>query len=100
MTQEDKDIILKKIDSLYGKVVKGGWDYMDGRDDALSKLRVFIIKMNATEKDMAQEEKDAILKKIDKIYDDVVNDNQDYMKGKDDALSKLRVFVNNMKITE
>ena len=100
MTQEDKDIILKKIDSLYGKVVKGGWDYMDGRDDALSKLRVFIIKMNATEKDMAQEEKDAILKKIDKIYDDVVNDNQDYMEGKDDALSKLRVFVNNMKITE
>jgi len=100
MTQEDKDIILKKIDSLYGKVVKGGWDYMDGRDDALSKLRVFIIKMNATEKDMAQEEKDAILKKIDKIYDDVVNDNQDYMEGKDDALSALRVFVNNMNITQ
>ena len=100
MTQEEKDTILKKIDSIYGKVAKGGWDYMDGRDDALSKLRTFINKMNVTEKDMAQEEKDAILKKIDKIYDDVVNDNQDYMEGKDDALSKLRVFVNNMKITE
>ena len=100
MTQEEKDNILKKIGSLYGKIVKGGWDYMDGRDDALSKLRTFIIKMNATEKDMAQEEKDAILKKIDKIYDDVVNDNQDYMEGKDDALSALRVFVNNMNITQ
>ena len=49
MTQEEKDIILKKIDSLYGKVVKGGFDYMEGRDDALSKLRVFVNNMKITE---------------------------------------------------
>lgn len=49
MTKEDKDIILKKIDSLYGKVAKGGWDYMEGRDDALSKLRVFVALMKITE---------------------------------------------------
>ena len=49
MTQEDKDIILKKIDSIYGKIVKGSWDYMGGRDDALSKLRAFINNMNITE---------------------------------------------------
>lgn len=49
MTQEDKDIIIKKIDSIYGKVVKGSWDYMEGRDDALSKLRIFINNMNITE---------------------------------------------------
>lgn len=45
MTQEDKDIILKKIDSLYGN----GWDYMEGRDDALTKLRVFVALMKITE---------------------------------------------------
>ena len=100
MTQEEKDSILKKIDSIYGHVVKGGWDYMDGRDDALKKLRTFINKMNATEKDMVQKEKDAMLKKIDRIYDDVANDNQDYMEGRDDALSELRVFINNMNTTE
>jgi len=100
MTQKEKDIILEKIDSIYGKVARGGWDYMDGRDDALKKLRTFINKMNATEKDMVQEEKDAMLKKIDRIYDDVANDNQDYMEGKDDALSELRVFINKMNITE
>ena len=100
MTQEEKDSILKKVDSIYGKVVKGGWDYMDGRDDALKKLRTFINKMNATEKDMVQKEKDAMLKKIDRIYDDVANDNQDYMEGRDDALSELRVFINNMNTTE
>ena len=49
MKQEDKDIILKKIDSMYGKVVKGGWDYMEGRDDALSKLKVFVTNMKITE---------------------------------------------------
>lgn len=49
MTQEEKDIILKEIDNIYGKVVNGGWDYMEGRDDALSKLRAFINKMNITE---------------------------------------------------
>ena len=49
MTQEEKDIILKKIDSIYGKVVKGGWDYMKGRDDALSKLRTFVNNMKFTE---------------------------------------------------
>ena len=49
MTQEEKDIILKKIDSIYGKVVKGGWEYMEGRDDALSKIRVFIDRMKITE---------------------------------------------------
>ena len=49
MTQEDKDIILKKIDSIYDKVVRGSWDYMEGRDDALSELRVFVNNMNITE---------------------------------------------------
>lgn len=49
MTQKEKDDILKKIDSIYGKVVRGGWDYMEGRDDALSELRDFIRKMNITE---------------------------------------------------
>lgn len=49
MTQEEKDIIIKKIDSIYGKVVRGGWDYMEGRDDALSELRVFVNNMNITE---------------------------------------------------
>ena len=49
MTQEEKDVIIKKIDSIYGKVVKSSWDYMDGRDDALSVLRAFIDNMNITE---------------------------------------------------
>lgn len=49
MTQEEKDIILKKIDSIYSKVVRGSWDYMEGRDDALSELRVFVNNMNITE---------------------------------------------------
>ena len=49
MTQEEKDIIIKKIDSIYGKVVRGGWDYMEGRDDALSELRVFVNNMNSNE---------------------------------------------------
>lgn len=49
MTQEEKDSLLEKIDSIYGKVVRGGWDYMEGRDDALSELRVFINNMNVTE---------------------------------------------------
>lgn len=48
MTQEEKDKILEKIESIYGKVVKGGWDYMEGRDDALSQLRAFIKKMKIT----------------------------------------------------
>ena len=49
MTQEDKNIIIKKIDSIYDKVVRGSWDYMEGRDDALSELRVFVNNMNITE---------------------------------------------------
>jgi hypothetical protein len=49
MTQEEKDLLLEKIDSIYGKAVKAGWDYMEGRDDALSELRVFINNMNITE---------------------------------------------------
>jgi hypothetical protein len=49
MTKEEKDTILKKIDSIYGKVAKGGWDYMEGRDDALSELMVFINKMKVTD---------------------------------------------------
>lgn len=49
MTQEEKDAIIKKIDSIYGKVVNGSWDYMDGRDDALAALRGFIDNMNITE---------------------------------------------------
>lgn len=49
MTQEDKDLIIKKIDSIYDKVVKGSWDYMEGRDDALSKLRNFVTNMKITE---------------------------------------------------
>lgn len=49
MTKEEKEIILKKIDSIYGKAVKGSWDYMEGRDDALSKLRDFITNMKITE---------------------------------------------------
>lgn len=49
MTNEDKDIIIEKIDSIYGKTVKGSWDYMEGRDDALSELRVFVNNMNITE---------------------------------------------------
>ena len=50
MTQEEKDIIIKKIDSIYNKVVKGGWDYMQGRDDTLFELKVFINNMDITEK--------------------------------------------------
>ena len=100
MTQKEKDDILKKIDSISNKVVNGGGDYMDGRDDALKKLRTFVNKMKVTEKDMAQEEKDAMLKKIDRIYDDLANDNQDYMEGKDDALSQLRAFIKKMNVTE
>lgn len=49
MTQEEKDIIIKKIDSIYGKVVRSSWDYMEGRDDALSELRAFVNNMNITE---------------------------------------------------
>lgn len=49
MTQEEKDDILKKIDSIYDKVVNGGWDYMEGRDDALDEIKTFIRKMNVTE---------------------------------------------------
>ena len=34
---------------MYGKVVNGGFDYMDGRDDALDEIRIFIRKMKVTE---------------------------------------------------
>ena len=49
MTKEEKDSLLEKIDSIYGKLARGGWDYMEGRDDALDELRVFINNMNITE---------------------------------------------------
>lgn len=49
MTQEEKDEILKKIARLSSTTAKGRSDYISGRRDALSKLRIFVKKMRVTE---------------------------------------------------
>ena len=49
MTQKEKDEKLEKIDSMYDKPVKGGWDYMDGKDDALLEIKFFVNNMDITE---------------------------------------------------